>query len=173
MDHAVAKLALVALVEMGAVCGWSETPGGVPLGEWPGCTEERARQMGDSFPWADASPADYLKMLAARGREPKRTGDDTYRWVYTICGRHRAWIREEDLPGLVAQVDSKAPCPHSVLSESGMAPLKTSFVGQEALFLIDGFRTGVFPPSLHSDGYYQKRGEILAWWKARKKGQAP
>jgi hypothetical protein len=146
-------VALTAVTTLGASAGAVDVPpsaqGDCVANEWKG---EPA-----------GTPLEFLEFL--QGRSACRQAVD--RFVFTVWSRWRRWIREEDLPALVALVDSRRPCPHTASALSSWAPLKPSFVGQEALFLIDGFREGVFPPSLHSEGYYRKRDRILAWWKSR------
>ena len=110
-----------------------------------------------------ASPLEYLKMLQALGACQRGFG----RWAHIVDGRYAGWIREQDLPGLVALVGSRAPCAHTVSIISSWMPQKPSFVGQEALFLIQAYRQNEFPPSPTSEGFYSHRDEILAWWRAR------
>jgi len=113
---------------------------------------------------ADASPLEYLKMLQALGACQRGFG----RWAHIVEGRRAGFVREQDLPNLVALVDSKLPCAHTASSISSWMPQKPSFVGQEALLLIEAFRQNEFPPTSNSDGFYPNRDEILAWWRDRR-----
>ena len=120
--------------------------------------EVAASRRGDTFPWMSEGPLEFLKEL--RRKRPLRQ--------YLLYGTHVGWIRESDLEALVQLVGSREPCDHVVSSVSSRLPDSRSFVGQEALFLIEGYRTGRYPPRLHSIGFYQeKKDEILAWWKSR------
>jgi hypothetical protein len=108
--------------------------------------------------WQTMRPLDLLARLRAH---PTAN-------VYTLLGRRERWVSEEDLPELIGLVDSRDPCPHVVSVYSSYLPRERSFVGQEALFLVEGYRQGYYPPALHSRGFYStNRESILAWWRER------
>jgi len=78
------------------------------------------------------------------------------------------WVQEKDLPKLILLLDSPVPCASVALSKSSFWP-GMSTVGEQAAFLIEGFRAGVYPPDLHSGRMAPGlKDEIRAWWTARK-----
>jgi hypothetical protein len=80
----------------------------------------------------------------------------------------KAWVKVEDIDGLAALLESQEPCPHVCLSISSEMSFKRSFIGQEALFMIEGYRKGRYPPELHShDFYVKKKEEVIAWLNER------
>jgi hypothetical protein len=114
------------------------------------------RLYGDSFDWQTNGPQEFLKVLRDR---------DSF---YTVDGVHVGWIREADVPGLIALLESREPVAHVVMVISSYLPRARSFVGQEALFLVEGFRQGRYPPSTHSGGrFVERKQEILGWWAKR------
>jgi len=122
-----------------------------------------------SLRWAEASPLEYLNGLQVLGACQR----GFEHWAHIVDGQRSGWVREGDLQALVALVDSRLPCAHTVSDISSWMPQKPSFVGQEALFLIEAYRQNTFPPTSNSDGFYRNRDEILAWWHSRKSSRAP
>ena len=83
---------------------------------------------------------------------------------FSVTGLHKGWLRPSDVPALLDLVSSVEPCAMVVMGSASYVPLERSTVGQEAIFLLDGLRTGTFPPTLHSHAYAPKsRDEILRW----------
>jgi hypothetical protein len=98
------------------------------------------------------TPVEFLDILK------ERKSDE-----YTFLEPMKYWISKEDLPALLAQVDSKEPCASVALSISSIyAPHST--VGQEALTLLEGYRKGKYPPALNSGGYGDEAKEALIQW---------
>lgn len=86
--------------------------------------------------------------------------------VYTFARPMNNWIRRDQLAELVALVESDEPCGTVVLSHSSTIVLDST-VGNEAAFLIDGFRRGRYPPELHSGAHREgRKADVLAWWRA-------
>jgi len=84
---------------------------------------------------------------------------------------HIGWIHEEDIPELIALLNSNEPCAQVISIFSSYVPegIPQSTIGREAAFLIDGFRKGRYPPDLDSMHYYNfDKSEIEIWWKKRK-----
>jgi hypothetical protein len=118
--------------------------------------------FGDTFPWQEAGPLEFLALLTSRAER----GDD----FYTVVGRHVGWIVESDIPKLIALVGSKEPCAHVVQATANSVPFDTkSFVGQEVIFLLEGYRVGYFPPRASSANAYAEKDDILNWWHALEK----
>ena len=120
-------------------------------------TESQARAFGDTFPWQVEGPLDFLALLKSQAKNGAQ--------FYTVYGTHVGWLQESDLQGLIGLVDSKEPCAHVVQAISSYLPSKRSFVGEQALFLIECYRQGRYPPALHSVGFYKRKKEILEWWR--------
>ncbi len=130
-------------------------------------TEAEARKYGDTFAWQNDGPLDLLDLL--RRRAEGASGPDSF--FYTVHGTHVGWLRETDVPGLIKLLDTKDPCAHVVRTLSSYLPMTRSFVGQEALFLIEGYRRGRYPPHLHSTDFYERKREILQWWDKKEAGR--
>ena len=116
------------------------------------------------FDWKNKTPADFLDLLRAQAKLPELIGT-----FASVDAAHAGWVKEEHLPALVALVDSKERCAHIATPEATTLPETRSFVGQEALVMIQAFRDGTYPPRgiTTSQGFHSHRAEILAWWKAR------
>ena len=116
------------------------------------------------FDWQQKTPADFLDVLRDQAKLPEYIGT-----FASIEASHDGWVKEAHLPGLVALVDSKERCAHIATARAESLPATRSFVGQEALVMIQAFRDGTYPPRglTTSEGFYKRKAEILEWWKAR------
>jgi hypothetical protein len=116
------------------------------------------------FDWQRKTPADFLDVLRRHAKLP-----DLLQTYAGVDAAHAGWVKEEHLPGLVALLSSKEKCAHIATPEARKLPEGRSFVGQEALVMIQAFRDGTYPPPglTTSEGFYSRKAEILAWWKAR------
>ena len=116
------------------------------------------------FDWGQQTPVDFLDLLRRYAKLPEMLGT-----FAAVESSHTGWVKEAHLPALVALVDSKEPCAHVATPMATTLPELPSFVGQEALFMIQAFRDGTYPPRglSTSEGFYSRRDEILTWWKAR------
>ena len=116
------------------------------------------------FDWQQKSPSDFLDVLRSQAKQPELVGT-----FAGVDAAHDGWVKEEHLPALVALVDSKERCAHIATPMAQKLPETRSFVGQEALVMIQAFREGTYPPRglTTSEGFYSRKAEILAWWKAR------
>lgn len=79
----------------------------------------------------------------------------------------RGWIKESDLPTLMGLVESTEPCANVMNMVSSVVDTTTSTIGNEAAYLIEGFRTGGYPPRLVSTLPRCDVREIKAWWSKR------
>lgn len=113
---------------------WGETP---PEGEY-------------RF-WADRTPFTMLSTLRFGG-----SGG------YGVGSKCENFVQEEDLAGLVQLLDSIEPAAHAVLLISSHAPQGASTVGHEAAYLLEGYRVGVYPPSLGSYNFTPNYAELKA-----------
>jgi len=88
--------------------------------------------------------------------------------VLTIDESVENWIQEKDLPKLILLLDNPVPCAPVAHAKSSFLP-GVSTIGDQAAFLIQGFRAGVYPPALHSAKMEPGvKDDIRAWWAARK-----
>jgi hypothetical protein len=87
--------------------------------------------------------------------------------VTTILFAPDGWIKSEHVSELIKLVDSKKPCAAVVSALSSFLPAGGSTVGNEAMFLIDGYKCGKYPPALYSAGGTVNRNpeEYKKWWK--------
>lgn len=111
---------------------------------------------GMGAPFLERKPIEFLESLKASvGR----------RIPVTIQEPVRRWISERDIPALIERLDSQAPCLAVVDARSSFLP-GISKEGDEAAFLIDGFRSGFYPPRLASRPYSRdEKAAIRNWWK--------
>jgi hypothetical protein len=65
------------------------------------------------------------------------------------------------------QIDSDEPAASVVSPISSYIPFdENSTVGNEAMFLLEGYRTGRYPPALSSLHYFHpNRTEVRSWWE--------
>jgi hypothetical protein len=116
------------------------------------------------FDWKKQTPSEFLDVLREQAKQPDLIGT-----FASVEVPHDGWVKEEHLSGLVALVDSKQRCAHIVTPHAKRLPEALSFVGQEALVMIQAFRDGTYPPRglTTSEGFYSRKAEILAWWTSR------
>ena len=77
------------------------------------------------------------------------------------------WVKESDLPALIELLDSAEPCANVYSILSSHIDDSRSTVGNEAAYLIEGFRKDRYPPRLHSTVPVCDIDEIKAWWERR------
>lgn len=108
---------------------------------------------------AKLTPLQLLELL----KEPSQAGFP----VFVISEPLEDWVREEHLPALMELLDSKEECTPVMLAISSTMP-RHSTIGQEAAFMVHGFRAGRYPPALYS-GHpsLASKEELLSWWTAR------
>jgi hypothetical protein len=80
------------------------------------------------------------------------------------------WVKESDLPVLMELIDSTEPCANVKHLASSSMDSSPSTVGNEAAFLVEGFRQDQYPPRLNSTRPPCDIEEIKAWW-ARRQGR--
>lgn len=110
---------------------------------------------GDSFYFRTHTPMEYLNDL--------RMNPHAQVMVVDVPDD---WITLHDAELLMQEIDSKDPAAPVVSPVSSYWPFnQTSTVGNEALFLLEGYRTGKYPPALCSLNYFRPdRAEMRAWW---------
>jgi hypothetical protein len=84
----------------------------------------------------------------------------------SIMAVPEGWIKAEHVDELIKLVNSVEPCASVVSPLSSFLPQGGSTIGVEAMFLIEGFKTGHYPPGLHSGQVSGKDPESYKqWWK--------
>jgi hypothetical protein len=110
---------------------------------------------GDSCYFRSHTPMDYLNDLHMHPLQQ-----------VMVLNVPDTWITHYDAEFLMQEIDSNEPAAPVVSPISSYWPFnQTSTVGNEALFLLEGYRTGKYPPALCSLYYFQpNRTEMRSWW---------
>lgn len=106
--------------------------------------------------YADQGPLDLLDLL--------KRWDSNY-WVSPILPF--GWVKESDLSALVELLDSSEPCANVQSMLSSFIDTTRSTVGNEAAYLIEGYRKDRYPPRLNSTRPFCDIEEIKKWWEER------
>jgi len=116
--------------------------------------------QGDSCYFNTHTPMDFLNGLRMHPDQPVMVLDVPDDWIT---------LHEVDL--LMQEIDSTEPAAPVVSPISSYWPFnQTSTVGNEALFLIEGYRTGKYPPALCSlYSFKPDRTKVRTWWDTRGK----
>jgi hypothetical protein len=150
------RIALIALVVLLSASCAPEYPPPGPLvditEEWKA---EDPTKYGDTFDWDNLGPLEFLDRL--------REGTGTY----VVVHEHGGWVKEEHLSVLVSLLDSDEPCMNVKSVFSSFLETAPSTVGNEAAYLINGFRKGEYPPGLNSTRPRPNKEEIREWWSMR------
>ena len=110
---------------------------------------------GDSCYFSTHTPMDFLNDLRMHPDQP-----------VMVLDVPDDWITLHDVALLMQEIDSPEPAAPVVSPISSYRPFnQTSTVGNEALFLIEGYRSGKYPPALCSVYYFKPdRSEVRLWW---------
>lgn len=110
---------------------------------------------GDSCYFSTHTPREFLDDLRRYPDQPVMVIDVPENWIT---------IHDAEL--LMQEIDSNDPASPVVSPISSYWPFnQTSTVGNEALFLLEGYRTGRYPPALCSLYYFKPdRTEMRSWW---------
>ena len=108
------------------------------------------------FDFVDQGPLELLSFLESWG--------SNY-WVSPILPF--GWVKESDLPALVELLDSSEPCASVQSMSSSFIDTTRSNVGNEAAYLIEGYRKDIYPPRLNSTRPFCDIEEIKKWWGDR------
>jgi len=115
-------------------------------------TRTHSDHDGDTFDWKHADPLGFLEFLKAKQGEPCPT--------FAVEGVPDTWVTKEHIPQLMELLDSDEPCANVHSVYSSFHDCRKSTIGNEAAFLVEGFRTGRYPPEMNS-GRYQLNGEKI------------
>ena len=112
---------------------------------------------GDSCYFSTHTPIDFLNDLRMHPDQP-----------VMVLDVPDDWITLHDVALLMQEIDSPEPAAPVVSPISSYWPFnQTSTVGNEALFLIEGYRTGKYPPALCSLYYFKPdRTGVRSWWNS-------
>ncbi len=108
------------------------------------------------FDYVSQGPLELLALLKTRG--------SPY-WVSPIMPF--GWVKERDLPALIDLLDSPEPCANVQSMLSSFIDISRSTIGNEAAYLIEGFRRDWYPPRLNSTRPFCDIEEIKQWWEER------
>ncbi|MCB1634964.1 MAG: hypothetical protein KDI51_10275 [Xanthomonadales bacterium] len=85
--------------------------------------------------------------------------------IYTIEAPLRGWVQRDDVAELINLIDSTQPCSGVVLAVSSRLRVHST-LGDEAAFLVEGYRQGRYPPGLTSVGMDDgDRAALREWWR--------
>jgi hypothetical protein len=117
--------------------------------------------MGDSCYFRTHTPIEFLNDLRMHPNTPVMVMDVP-----------EGWITRDDAELLMQEIDSCEPAAPVVSPISSYWPFnQTSTVGNEALFLLEGYRTGKYPPALCSLNYFKPNTtEMRLWWNTTGRG---
>ena len=107
----------------------------------------------DRFNFSSGSPLEFLAFLKMNRTQK----------TYTIHEPILNWVKIEHISSLVTLLESEDECMAVALESSSRIRLGST-IGDEAAFLIAGFRAGKYPASLNSERLGEiKKDEILKW----------
>ena len=105
--------------------------------------------------WAAITPVQFLAALKAHPQGG----------VCIIVPPPKDWLKTADAHELLAWIESTEPAGWVVTAISSYIPIdETSTVGREAQFLIQGLRTGGYPPALCSLRHFQPDPDACRRW---------
>ena len=130
---------------------------------------ESYKQDDDVFNVTLSSPEEFLEFLKKDIKKGVYTfPNNSYTSIFQIINQppDENWIKPEHIHGLINVMDSKEPCRPVMSIYSSTIPRNLSTVGDEAIFLIQGFRAKRYPPRPNSQTYSSKeKEEVRKWWK--------
>jgi len=120
-------------------------------------TQNEPRITSDGFDWQTSNPMEFLSLLKNKSHDPCPT--------YVIHGVTGDWVKEEHLAELISLLGSDQPCANVCRTISSFMDCSISTVGQEAAFIVEGFRRCEYPPDLNSGRARLDKDEIFTWWQ--------
>jgi hypothetical protein len=110
---------------------------------------------GDSCYFRNHTPIEYLNDLRMHPQN-----------MVVVIDVPDDWITLHDAELLMQEIDSVEPAAPVVSPVSSYRPFnQSSTVGNEALFLLEGYRAAKYPPALCSLHYFRPdRKEMRTWW---------
>jgi hypothetical protein len=84
------------------------------------------------------------------------------------------WVKPSDVLELMNHIDSNAPCRSVALASSSYIRFNGSTLGDEAAFLIEGFRQCEYPPDNSSKPLSESdRVALKEWWSQADLSECP
>jgi len=123
-------------------------------------------QKQNKFDFKSSTPEEFIEFL-------KNSTSSYYAYtIYKDYGPPENWVKEEHISRLIELIDSEEPCLHVDTVSSSTIPHKLSTVGNEAMFLIIGFKENRYPSRSSSIFVSSSEKEgILKWWHDRQNQQ--
>ena len=106
----------------------------------------------EDFDAAQNGPLEFLDFLKTR------------RGPVTLLTVPHDWLRRKHIGELVKLLDSREPCAGVMSPLSSYIDTTRSTIGNEAAFLIEGYREGRYPPGLNSRRLQSDIDELKTWW---------
>ena len=100
--------------------------------------EETAKGKGDAFDWHLHGPIEFLEHL----RSAYKPGGMN---IYMICSYHTNWVQESDMKKLRELSNSTERCLAVVASRESVDMSRGTTVGEVAMDIIKGHKTGGYP----------------------------
>jgi hypothetical protein len=101
------------------------------------------------------TPVEYLKAL-----KMERSPSDELIFHEPI----KNWVSQKDLPALLALADSQEPCASVAIGSSTVHDTRGLTLGDQALFMIESYQKGEYPPAPNSLPYDEARAKELKDW---------
>jgi len=120
-------------------------------------TDSRTLELLKDIDWSVTPPLNFLKIL--------KTHTSSVIIIKADNRPPKDWIRDKDVWELVGLADSKTLAAPVLSEKCPFLPNGHSTVGNEAMFLMEGYRKGSYPPTLCS--VYDFKGdpnEYKKWW---------
>lgn len=126
------------------------------------CLGHPCRDSCASFDWQSYTPIDLVELLV---REHARSAEDGRGGSFCVVdGEHWGWVAKDDIPRLLALVDSEKPCA-GVISTLSSSFGGASTIGHEAAVLIIAFQKGHYPFFLDSREVAVDKDALRRWWQ--------
>ena len=125
----------------------------------PGLGQQDAKfvQASKEFDWSKTTPLDFLNILKNR--------KDSIVFIDYAHQPPRDWIKAEHVKQLIEMIGSQESAAPVLSDASPYLPKSPSTVGNEALFLIEGFRKKQYPPTFCSVyDFSPDLKEYKKWW---------
>lgn len=116
-----------------------------------------ADQADGEFLYEGKAPVDLLRYVQQKSGKPCPSIAVTY--------APESWIKETDVAELIPLLQSNEVCANVHSIYSSFMDCRSSTLGKEAAFLIQGYRKGTYPPEMNSGNASFDVDEIRGWWK--------
>jgi len=129
----------------------------LPAGAVLTAQESKFVEASKEIKWSKSGPMDFLDIL--------KKNKYSIVVVDTSDKPPRDWINREDVARLMQVIESVEPAAPVISKDSPYLPSEGSTVGNEAMFLIEGFRKKSYPPLSASVYYFKPEvNQYKLWW---------